>query len=538
MSCRSGLYILSAGCLCALFLTLVACQAPLLHIRQDNAQRVLVAYRAKPVAAANQGRTDLTLHDCRRLVLSNSLDMHTALWDEQVKARTAQSTLPAMLPKIEGRYEYSQRDTLAWSRSDVIGQEGSFEVIGPGPGTGVTNWSTARTRAWSRGHIELKWSPMEAAMAYYFSRVRNNETDFAKYQRDRVAQKLIGSATAAFYRLLALQEALPRAEELVNKLVGVSSDLETVGDRGRTLDLYREKEKEYQETLRYSKARWSNAKARLSEIRVSIGKQRDLLAANMNVCPDDHFRVIGRLEPIPPWDLEPCKLEAAALLNRPEAFQADLTFLSSLDEQKRSIVKFFPKAEGFLGQYWDATKFLYHNGWTDGGLRVTWDLMQFTSDLLSYQAAKENVVKTDKERSLISMGILTQVRMETLDAISAYDRLKKAAELEVQARESYRIAQALDKGRSLVDSVSRHLGHVDARLKLCDLLEARIDKLLAAGELHAALADLHAAVGTNFPVSTAHPQAQDERRMAHQIMHLPKSVLGSAVGAVSDLIRR
>ncbi len=529
-----SLRALSIALLCGLSITMVSCQAPLVAIRHENAQRVLTAFRARPIAVANQGRTDLTLHDCRRLVLSNSLDLHTALWDEQVKARTAQSTLPAILPKIEGRYEYSQRDTIPWGRSDVINQEGAFEAVGPGPGTGVTNWSSGKNRAWSRGQIEMKWSPMDSAMALYLSRVKSNEADYARYQRARVAQQLIGSASSAFYRLLALQEAVSKAKVMVAKTREVAKDLENVKERGRVRDLDRLREKDYRENLSNSEAVLSDSNEKLSHLYVSMARQRDLLASNMNVCPDDCFRVVGTLYPIPKCDLQPCKLESAALVNRPEAYQADLNFINSLDQHKRSIVKLFPKAEGFLGEYWDATKFMYHNAWTDGGLRVTWDFMQFTGDLLSCQAAKENIIKTDKQRALISMGILSQVRAKTLDAIAAYDHYKKTSEREEQEREAYRIAETLDKRRSDAET-PKYARHVSARLQHCKLLQAEIDKIIAAGELHAALSELYAAVGTNFPVTSAHPPARPT--MVDRIIHLPKSALGTAACALKDFIR-
>jgi len=66
-------------------LGLGACTYSTVNIRQENASLVLTMYRARPLAEANHGKIDLTVHDCIRLALENSLDLQTAIWEEQAK---------------------------------------------------------------------------------------------------------------------------------------------------------------------------------------------------------------------------------------------------------------------------------------------------------------------------------------------------------------------------------------------------------------------------------------------------------------------
>jgi len=450
-------------------------------------------YRARPLHVANHGKTDLSVHDCIRLALENSLDLQTASWDEQIKGKLAKSSLLRMLPTLKANYVLSTRDRPLWSRSDVFDQEGNFEVIGPGPGTGVTNFSTGRERFSRTANVQVEWSPMDALMARYLSEMRGNEYAHSGFQRVRVAQQLLSTVTAAFYRIVALNEAVPKVEALDRHRRNIVRDLESLVKSSLV------------DSQEYITARSLAAEAaqQLAEIHLNIGKQRELLAVAMNVCPDSFFRLIGTLIPLPASSLDPCQLETAALENRPEAYQADITLLNSVAEQKRLCVKYFPRVEGFLGYFRDENKFVLNRNWIDGGMKVTWDLLEFTANVLEHGASRDRVEKTDRERAVISLGILTQVRLKSLDAMKAFERLRKTDELEAGAREALRIAREVEtvKDKSAPEKVIR----IAREKALCVLLQAEIDRILALGDVHAAVADLDGTVGTNYPITQGQP---------------------------------
>lgn len=507
--------------LMVIVLLLPACKVPLTAVRQENASLVLRNYRSKPVQSANLGKSMLSLHDCRRIALQNSLDMLTAMWDEQVKRSLADSTSMKIYPTIASRYEMTERSGLAFSRSDVIGQEGAYEVIGPGPGTGVTNFSVGRERFARQWQGEVKWSPMDSAMARYLTRVKENDATSAAYQRVRVAQQLTGTVTAAFYRLMALSLAMPKAQALVSNRAAVVNDLQALYDK-RLID---------GRDLIDARVALANAKQLLTDIRVNTGKQRELLAAAMNVNPDSCYELSGSLEPFPNYCLDPKKLEVAALVNRPEAYQADLTFLSSNDEYRRLIVKCFPRAEGFFGLFRDENKYLLYKNWTDGGLRVTWDLMDFAGNLLECKAAKERIVKTDSERALVSLGIVSQVRLRTLDAIKALETYKKTVAILNEAGKELRLAKDIEEVKDA--GARRKVMRIQRQQALCRRLEAETDRFLALGEARAALAELDTAVGSNYPVKAAECPVGTKRGIAPELKKIP----GTIVRSTGNLVR-
>ena len=509
-------------------LCLGACNANLVNVRQQNATLVLQKYRARPLSAIHGNAEELTINDCIRLAIQYNLDIQTQIWDEQVKKSLAKSDLLRMFPRMEGKYEVTQRDRPAFSRSDVLNQEGAYEVTGPGAGTGVTNFSTGRERFARSWNAQLKWSPVDAAMARYNWRIKKNEATYARYQRVRVAQQLIGTVGAAFYRLVALGESAAKAKALVENRESIVEDLRAlVKDRLVTNEEYLD-----------AAALLAQAKGQLAGIYVDIRRQRELLASSMNVSPDSCFRVAGGLFPIPQIGLDPCKLEAAALVNRPEAYQSDLTFINSLGEQKRLMAKCFPRVEGFIGYFRDENKFIMNRNWFDGGMRITWDLMEFTSDLLQYKASKEKIARTDSERALISMGILSQVKLRFLDAVRAREEAKKFAEIREKARDNLRVAR--EREDVTERGSSRRVVHIARQRAMCDLLQAEVDLTLAAGEVHAAMANLQAAVGTNYSVGSAHAETRQPDVISSMMAPVSRwtAPVGAAISKPVEMLDR
>ncbi len=467
---------------------LASCQGELVRIRQDNAAIVMASYRSRPLAAINNGQSVVGLHDCVRLAVENSLDLQTALWDEQVKRKLAKNSALRMLPRVWGTYYLNQRDRPAFSRSDVIDQEGLYEVTGPAPGTGVTNFSTGRERSSRTSQIQADWSPMDAYMAKFLAEIKSNESTHSGYQRVRVAQQLVGTVTAAFYRLLALNSAYPKAKGLEGHRIHVAQDMKALS---RNLLV---------EPQDFMAAEAAAAEARnlVADIGLNGEKQKELLAVAMNVSPCE-LNVKGYF----PQFLypNPCDLEPVVLLNRPEAYQADITHLSAMADYSRLIVKFFPRVEGYISYFRDENKFNLNKNWTDGGMKVSVDLLDVASNILEREAARDRIIKTDRERAVICIGIISQVKLKALEAIRAIERHKKNSDLKNQASEAYRIA--LEQQRVKEKGAKRELLLIATEKAMCALLQAEIDELLSLGDVHAALAELDAAVGTNYPVSAA-----------------------------------
>ncbi len=236
----------------------------------------------------------------------------------------------------------------------------------------------------------------------------------------------------------------------------------------------------------------------VAEIRLNGEKQRELLAVTMNVSPC-RMCVKGYF---PEFKCpNPCELESVALLNRPEAYQADLALSSASVDYKRLLVKYFPRVEGWLGYFRDENKFMLNKSWNDGGMKVTVDLLDFTANLYESEAAKDRIGKSDRERAVICLGIVSQVKLKVLEALRAIERYKKNMELKPMAQEAYRIAKAQEKAKDR--QAPSHPTLLSTEKALAQIYQVEVDIMLSLGDVHAALAEVDAATGMNYPISAA-----------------------------------
>ena len=134
----------------------------------------------------------------------------------------------------------------------------------------------------------------------------------------------------------------------------------------------------------YSRANQHQIRARrlLKRIRNETAKQINILASAMGVspeqCADIGLKVAGNLVP-PDFSMQLCQMEMTAVHNRPEAFEAGLNHLNSINDLKRTIVKYCPKVTGFWRYTRDKDKFLFNKDWKEAGVLVYFDLLDWWS---------------------------------------------------------------------------------------------------------------------------------------------------------------
>ena len=176
---------------------------------QGVSSGALKEYRIRPATTVT-GKREMTLEDCKAMALANSLDIQKVRSEETAQAAMEYSNRTKVLPHFLFSAELSSRDNEAYSYSEVLGQMGVTPQPGT-TGTGVNQFSTGRERQTWRYTMESRWTPTDAALAYYLSRSSRNDKRKQHYLRVRVAQRLIGVVEASYYRLLTLQKVIPSA---------------------------------------------------------------------------------------------------------------------------------------------------------------------------------------------------------------------------------------------------------------------------------------------------------------------------------------
>lgn len=441
----------------------------------------LVNHRVKPVSAV-VGKRSLTLADCRSIALSNNLDVQVARTEELTKRAVEWSNKTKLLPHFLASGELSQRDNPAYSYSDVLGREGPSPNPGVG-GTGVTNFSSSHERSTWRYVLELRWSPTDAALAYYLSKSSVNDRLKAHYQRVRIAQKLLAVVDGAFFRLLSLQESLASAERLAAARSAVAGRMKRAFDR-RLVGIEQ-----------YARAKQQQIRARrlLAKVRNEMEKQRNILASAMalspDYCADGGFILEGELS-APRFNAPMCDLEMKAVQNRPEAVEAGLNHLNSVNDLKRTIVKYCPKVTGFWRYTRDKDKFLYNKDWKEVGGLVYFDLLDWIANVNEYRATRFNTLKTRQEMGTVALGITSQVRVAGLQYYDAIDEVQSTRAALASTADVLKVA----KDRSSRDD----LDVLALREAEANMLQTGIENTRALGEAHALLAELRGAMGTNY----------------------------------------
>ena len=434
--------------------------------------------RIRPATTVT-GKKFLTLEDCRAIALSNNLDLRVAHFQELAKRSIEYSSKTKLLPNFLVSSELSGRDNIPYTYSDQGGNQGPP----PGfvPGGEVSNWAVGHERSTFRFVMETNWSPTDAALAYYLSRSSVNERLRAHYQRVRVAQKVLGVVEASYYRLLSLQEAVPKAQRLLSLRRSLMRDAEVLFEKGlvNVEDYHRQ---------RRNLAKAGNLQEKLLN---DIKRQRNLLGTALAISPDtcvDGFVVIGEL--CPPITICESEQEMVAIRNRPEAIQSGLNHMNSVNDYKRTLVKYLPRLNAYWRQTYDKDKYQYNKDWRDVGGQIQFDFVQWVSNLNESRAARSLVASTETEIGNVAVGIASQVRNAALTYMDS------TAELE-------RTNESLDSGRKLTRIIEtrftkKSIDKISVDEARADTLNDEIERLRAMGEVSATLAELKSATGVNY----------------------------------------
>ena len=242
-----------------------------------------------------------------------------------------------------------------------------------------------------------------------------------------------------------------------------------------------------------SRERRIRADRLVQKIQNGIERQRNILASAMGVspdyCVDGGFVLVGDLKPPCFWS-KFCDLEMMALRHRPEAFEAGLNHLNSINDLKRTWVKFFPKVTGFGRYTYDTDRYLREKNWKEAGLLIYFDFTDWLANASESKAARVISSKTNRELGSVSIAIASQVRTAALNYFDSLDQMQSA---EKSLRGSREVMVASEE-RATRDDLDR----LTAEEAKADNLEDVVERSRAIGEANATLAELYGAMGTNY----------------------------------------
>jgi outer membrane protein TolC len=419
------------------------------------------------------------------MALRNNLELQAARTQELTKSAISFSNKTRMLPHFLFSGDLSNRDNIPYSYSDIGGLQGrqpAFRAPSESLGS-INNWAVGHERSTWRYVLETRWSPTDAALAYYLSRNGVNDQLKAHYQKVRVAQKLVGVVDGAFFRVLGLQYCADEAGRVVASRAAIADKMKQAYDR-KLIGLA-----EYDRTRNLH----IRSKRQLTKLRNELEKQRNILASAMGLSPDycidGGFYLVGELTK-PLINPAICDLEMQAMRNRPEAFESGLTHLNSVNDFKRTVIKYFPKATGFWRVTRDKDVYLYNKDWKEVGAMVYFDLLDWVANAGEARAARSDRLRTEQEMGAVAIAIASQVRTA---AISYFDSIEEAQATREFLGASKELLQA-----GVVRATKNDIELLALEEAKANALQTALEERRAIAEANASFAELQAATGENY----------------------------------------
>jgi outer membrane protein TolC len=478
----------SITCLCscqsALLAPFTPCNpfASVDHVQLTNfkAASSVIDTRVKP-ATAMTGKQQISLNDCKALAMANCPDLRVACLEEMSKGYAARSFAKRMFPHMVLASELGQTEAPRWYYGEP-NLWGSPSTIASGA------YDLLRAKDLRRYSAEVSWSPNDAAQAFFLYDTTRKEVLMTHYDKVRKAQELIGMIEGAYYRLLSLQESIPNASKVASMRSSALEKMKDLYDK-RLINL---------EQLNDAQLRLTRARLTLTHMQSEAERQRNLLASKMGVSPnytvDGGFRLVGLLTKptLPPemnhlavWDME-----RTGLKNRPETYKSVLTYLKSVNDVKRTVLKYLPHVTGFCRYSRIEDKYMYEKDWKEVGFNVKADLLDLWANLDESSAAKLKSDETDKSFDGVASQVISQVRFSALRYFDAQAMVASSTESLSSAREFLQMAVRKEGAGDL-----NKLAVEDAR---ANVLEKTIEVSRSLGEANATLAELYSNMATNY----------------------------------------
>jgi outer membrane protein TolC len=330
---------------------------------------------------------------------------------EEAVARSLKYNLDYRLKKMEsalslGLANYASYDMLpnllATAGYRARSNDSGGTSIGILDGVQSLRPSTSEERRHTLAGAEFSWNVLDFGVSYYRARQQADQYLVAEERRRKVVQNLVQDVRAAYWRALGAQRLAAQTKDILERA---------------NLALARSREAETQrvispaQALNYQRA-LLDAISFLNQRRLDLEFANRELAALMNVEPGINFVVAEAVEaklPAPPNDVR--KLEDMALLQRPELREEDFKKRITADEARRQILGMLPGISFDAGVQYDSNNLLNSNSWSQGGVRISWNLLRLLA-LPTLKSTQEQQVRTDQTRRMaLSMAVMTQLRV-------------------------------------------------------------------------------------------------------------------------------
>jgi outer membrane protein TolC len=339
----------------------------------------------------------LTVDDAVSLAIRYNLDARVKAMEEALAVGKADLSLFAMLPQIAANGAISRRNPRNITKSKDLT-------------TGAVSQSASTSEdAFRRtGDLTMSWNLVDFGIALIRSDQDEDRVEQAMEKRRRAIHLLVQDVQAAYWKAVINEYAERKYNALELKLIRSVQDAEEA-ERSRVGDPM--------QMLTHQRAIVDTMR-QIAELQRQTATARADLSGLMGVPSPSSFQLaeLDERSDLKVDDLsEPMDaMEGFALTHRPELGGEAAQFRIDLAEIHTEMLKSIPGIGPYIGGHFDSNSFMVYNSWADAGLKVAWNLVDLISAPKRIDQATAVVETTRARRLALSMAVLTQVHVASL----------------------------------------------------------------------------------------------------------------------------
>jgi outer membrane protein TolC len=323
------------------------------------------------------------------------------------------------------------------------------------------------------------WNLIDFGMAVH--RARQAEGNRAAYlhEVDRVRQNVALDATEAYWQALSARRIADLAADLVTRVEEVDRSLQRRMEEGalsRRVGLrQRAQLLRFLKRLRGHRQGYRIARARLAEV-MGVGG-----APRLELAPMPLYKGPGR------GDIDVQDLEKEALLSRPELHQLDVQEWVKEEEVRATVTDMFPSPDLILRHTREDNPMLLYESWMTLGAQVATDLLRLPQKWHNLQVQKMREELLRHERTVLAVGIMTQVNLSVVEYRAARARAQASGEVTRTQNQLMGVLEAMAAEGNISES--------EALVEEVNTFFTRMRELQSYADLRIAQARLENSVG-------------------------------------------
>jgi outer membrane protein TolC len=361
-------------------------------------------------------RGPLSLPEAIARALKYNLDHRTRLLQESLAAAQFDLSKMDMLPSVMAGVGYSGRDRENIRRA-VDSVTGLPSLSNPF----ITSEPEHVT-----ADLGLTWNLLDFGVSYYEAKQNGDRLLIAGERRRQAMHELIQRTRSAYWRALA-------ADHLEATVSANLEEAERALDNARMASTQRIRAPG--EALHYQRNLLENLRL-LESVQQELAAARVELASLIGGTPGD---VINLVEPGPggasllAMDVQ--TMEEVALLNNAGLREEHYNVRIAAAQARKNLMEMLPGVSLNYGSFYDDDSFLIYEGWRQGGLRVTYNLLNLAA-LPRQRRASEALEQLAKTRRMaLQVAVLTQVHLGRnyyAGVLRQYERAAQIADIDEQ----------------------------------------------------------------------------------------------------------